>query len=248
MKIDRSRPTNRARPGGRVTAAVETQVQGVAAPIETADRGRVSDSASILGIPEAELTPKVRTAIMTLMSEVEQLRRENQNNAHRLSELEQLADTDPLLPVLNRRAFLRELSRVMSYAERYDAPASLIYFDLDNFKALNDVYGHAAGDEALKHVAHILSEHVRASDVVGRLGGDEFGVILAQASTQAAGNKGQALSQILNDAVIDWQGQSVALSASYGIHAVRGGESPADALAGADQVMYEQKAQRKANG
>ncbi len=245
MKIDRSRPANQTRSGGRIRAAGEAQLQGAAPAPSGAE---VSDSTSVMGIPEEELTPKVHTAIMTLMSEVEDLRRENQKYAHRLSELEELADTDPLLPVLNRRAFLRELSRIMSYAERYDAPASLIYFDLDHFKNINDVYGHAAGDEALKHVAFILTEHVRASDFVGRLGGDEFGVILAQASTLAAGNKGRALAQLLNGVVIDWRGQNISLSASHGIYALRGGESPADALAGADQVMYEQKAQRKSNG
>jgi len=248
MKVDGTRSASQSRPVGPGRAAGVSPAQNVSALRQAAPAGMVADSASIMGIPEAELTPKVRAAIMALMAEVDELRREIQKNNARLGDLEHLADTDPLLPVLNRRAFLRELSRIMSYAERYNAPASLIYFDLDHFKSINDDHGHAAGDEALKQVARILIDHVRASDIVGRLGGDEFGVILAQASALAAGNKGQKLARLLNGAEIKWQGRTISLSASYGIYAVRGGESPADALAGADRVMYEQKMQRKTNG
>ena len=85
-----------------------------------------------------------------------------------------LADEDSLLPVINRRAFVRELSRAMSFAQRYTQPSSLAFFDVNNMKTINDELGHAAGDAALMHVAEMLLEHVRHSDVVGRLGGDQW--------------------------------------------------------------------------
>ena len=83
-----------------------------------------------------------------------------------------------MLPLLNRRAFVRELTRYISFAGRYNTPASLIYFDLNHLKKTNDTLGHAAGDAVLAHFTEVLTAHVRDSDSVGRLGGDEFGVLL----------------------------------------------------------------------
>jgi PleD family two-component response regulator len=88
---------------------------------------------AVSGIPESEFTPRVRDAIMRLMEEVDRLRVELQGTKRRLEELETMADQDALLPILNRRAFVREMSRIMSFADRYQLPASLLYFDLDHF-------------------------------------------------------------------------------------------------------------------
>ena len=93
-------------------------------------------------------------------------------------ELEARADIDPLLDILNRRGFERELKRALAYVKRYGTQAALMFIDLDGFKAVNDRHGHGAGDALLKAVARELIGHVRASDVVGRLGGDEFGVVI----------------------------------------------------------------------
>ena len=121
--------------------------------------------ASVLGIPEAEFTPRVRDAIMGLMSEVDTLRRELGDTRKRLDEVEKAADQDGLLPLLNRRAFVRELTRYIAFTGRYNTPASLIYFDLNHMKKVNDTHGHAAGDAVLKHFAEVLQAHVRDSDL-----------------------------------------------------------------------------------
>ena len=113
----------------------------------------------VLGIPEAEFTPRVRDAIMGLMGEVDILRRELNQTRARLEEAGKAADQDQLLPLFNRRAFVRELTRYIAFAGRYGTPASLIYFDLDGFKAVNDTYGHAAGDAVLAHFADVLLAH-----------------------------------------------------------------------------------------
>ena len=176
----------------------------------------MADSASILGIPEAELTPRVRDAITRLMAEVDSLRQELRNSQRRLEELEELADMDGLLPLLNRRAFMRELTRIKSFADRYQVQAAMIYFDLDNFKQINDTFGHNAGDAVLSHVAMQLQEHVRTSDVVGRLGGDEFGVILAQADAKQALIKGEKLAKEISSKPFDWQGEQIPIELSHG--------------------------------
>ena len=91
-----------------------------------------------------------------------------------------------MTPVINRHAFVRELTRVVSYGERYAMPSSLLYIDLNGLKQINDTYGHPAGDAALMKLATILTEQVRGSDIVGRLVGDEFGILLVHAEEAVA--------------------------------------------------------------
>jgi diguanylate cyclase (GGDEF)-like protein len=194
-----------------------------------------------MGIPEAEFTPKVRAAIAALMEEVANLRRELQQTQARLKHFEQVADQDPLTPIANRRAFVRELSRMMSYAERYGTPSAVVYFDVNGLKQLNDTLGHAAGDAALTQIAELLSRNIRESDVVGRLGGDEFGVILAHADQPAADVKSASLAALIAETPFVWQGKTAQLSVSYGAHAFISGGDPAALLDAADKQMYARK-------
>jgi diguanylate cyclase (GGDEF)-like protein len=201
----------------------------------------IADSSSILGIPDAELTPKVQGAIMRLMEEVDSLRREIEQSRQRIAYLEQLADQDALAPVANRRAFVRELSRIMAFAERYDSASSLIYFDVNGLKPINDTHGHAAGDAALMRVADILVENVRESDFVGRLGGDEFAVILSQSDEAKTAEKAQDLVTRIEEHPLNWNGLDIPIGVAFGTYTFRGGVSAHDALAAADRAMYEQK-------
>ena len=215
------------------------------APAAAPARAPVADSAEILGIPEAEFTPKVRAAVMTLMAEVDRLRVELERAERRISDLEGLADHDLMLPVLNRRAFVRELARAIAFTERYEIPSSVIYFDLDGFKAVNDTHGHAAGDAALKHFTDFLLAQIRESDVVGRLGGDEFAIILPNARMKAARAKADALAAKLAQNPAVWEGTPIPLSCSTGVCDFRPGESAQDALVRADKAMYAEKRARQ---
>ncbi len=103
---------------------------------------------------------------MGLMGEVDSLRRELNQTRTRLEEVEKTADQDQLLPLRNRRAFVRELARYIAFTGRYNTPASLIYFDMNLLKKVNDTYGHAAGDAVLQHFADVLLQHVRDTDCV----------------------------------------------------------------------------------
>lgn len=198
----------------------------------------------VMGIPEAEFTPKVRAAILALMEEVDKLRRELQQSQQRIGYLEQLADQDALMPIANRRAFVRELSRMMSFAERYDTPSSVIYFDVNDLKVINDTLGHAAGDAVLAEVAQVLLKNVRDSDFVGRLGGDEFGVILAYADQTVANEKALALGAAIAAHPVTWKDKTINVSAAWGAHSFRGGGDPAGALDAADRAMYARKKER----
>ncbi|MEZ5957288.1 MAG: GGDEF domain-containing protein [Hyphomonadaceae bacterium] len=164
----------------------------------------------------------------------------------KLEAAEALADRDALAPVFNRRAFLRELHRTMSEVERYKTPAAVIYIDLDGFKAVNDEYGHSAGDAVLRHVGVLLTDSVRESDVVGRLGGDEFGIILNRASAEEAAAKAASLSDKINSSAILYAGVPHRIGASVGVHPIAMVEDPETAIARADEAMYAEKHARRA--
>jgi diguanylate cyclase (GGDEF)-like protein len=199
------------------------------------------DSAAFLGLSEADMTPKVVEALQTLMTEIEDLRNEVSVLKLRLNEAQGLADMDVLTPVLNRRAFLREMKRVAAFAQRYGSPASVVFFDLDNFKNVNDRFGHAAGDEALKAVAKRLLGNVRESDVVGRMGGDEFAVLLAQADRETALVKAQSLADAVRSTPVEFGEWSAPLHISFGVREIEPGADPEAALAEADAAMFLRK-------
>ena len=207
----------------------------------TAGQAAPADATSFLGLEESDLTPAVQSALTTLLSEIDDLRGEVARLKARLSETEGLADQDVLTPLLNRRAFLRELRRIGAFAQRYGSPASLVYFDMDGFKAVNDRFGHAAGDAALKVVAERLLANVRESDVVGRLGGDEFAVILVQADAETAAAKAETLKTAIESSPADLGQWSAPLKVSYGVRVIEPGAEPEATLAEADAAMFVRK-------
>ena len=218
--------------GSAAGAAGAAEAYGAAGPL---------DVATIQGIPQAELTPHVRVALDALMAEVRDLRLALSHAQKRIAFLEDLADRDSLAPVLNRRAFVRELARMISFAERYGAPGSVLYFDINGMKAINDRHGHGAGDLVVKHAAESLLGRLRGSDLVGRLGGDEFGVILTQADYDAALAKARILAHAIEETPVTWNSVTLDVKVSYGVYTFAGGEAVEEALDRADKAMYAQK-------
>jgi diguanylate cyclase (GGDEF)-like protein len=222
----------RRAPGPPAAAAAQAAVRG--------------DSLSILGVPEAELTAAVKAAFQTLTREMDELRQEVARLKARLSEAEGLADRDGLTPLFNRRAFLRELGRVAAFGERYGMPASLVYFDLDGFKAVNDRLGHAAGDQALKAVAERLAANVRESDILGRLGGDEFALVMVHTDGATAEAKAAALADTLEREPIRIGEWAAPIRLSFGVREITAGTDPEALIADADAAMFAAKRLRKA--
>lgn len=242
MKIQGPGSVGRAQPIRRKTIARTSATSAVsgAAPIRN-----IADTASVLGIPAAEMTPKVRNAIMTLMAEVEHMRSELETAHRRISELEKLADQDTLIDISNRRAFVREMTRMISYSDRYGINSSLIFLDMNDLKVINDTMGHKAGDQALVHVAKVMQSNLRDSDIIGRLGGDEFGIILPKANEKNAHQKAGQIVDALEKSPLVINGRKITLKVAYGIYPLHSGLSPDQALDHADKKMYANKQSMK---
>jgi diguanylate cyclase (GGDEF)-like protein len=178
----------------------------------------------------------------TQAGEIKRLRAELSFAQRRIAELETQVDEDPLLPLLNRRGFMRELERALAFARRYGAQASLVYLDLDHFKEVNDRHGHDMGDRVLGAVAEILLANVRQSDVVGRLGGDEFALLLWSAEPDVAEAKARGLCEAIAVSAPALTGMDMPLGASYGVAAIDGELNAREAVSRADKAMYARRA------
>lgn len=176
-----------------------------------------------------------------LTGEVERLKAEAAHWRARAEAAEALAERDVLTPALNRRGFVRELSRAMAFCRRHGTEAVLLYLDLDGFKGINDRLGHQAGDRALIACAEILNRNLRESDALGRLGGDEFAVLLLGTNLVAGKQKAETLAQALAGEGLDWEGQTVPILGSFGVRAFTGQTDPEDWLAEADAAMWVRK-------
>ncbi|CAN5490547.1 hypothetical protein BH10ACT1_BH10ACT1_03800 [soil metagenome] len=156
-------------------------------------------------------------------------------------QLEHLADHDPLTGLLNRRGLLRELDRCTAHAHRYGDDGALLVLDLDNFKLVNDTFGHQAGDELLADIAGRLAARLRSTDVIARLGGDEFAVILPHTDREQAGVVADSLVQTTRDQPSGPMHGLTRLSVSIGISMLEDADDAGAVLAQADLAMYDAK-------
>lgn len=159
----------------------------------------------------------------------------------RVLDLERAADTDPLMPVYNRRAFMRELSRAQTVMARYDMLSSIIFFDLNEFKSINDRFGHGIGDEFLRKTGEVLLKGVRDCDMVARLGGDEFGVLLFKTDPKTAHAKASALACRISEQKVEMPTGDISITAAWGIAPCEAEDTPDQILARADRAMYMSK-------
>jgi diguanylate cyclase (GGDEF)-like protein len=197
-----------------------------------------------MGLPQPRVDDEF-PSVTALLAENERLKRELAVARARIGELEARADIDPLLDILNRRGFERELKRALAHVKRYGTQATLMFVDLDGFKGINDRYGHGAGDALLKAVARELIGHVRASDVVGRIGGDEFGVLIWRLEGPQATTKARDLEAKIANVGIAHGNTRVQVAASIGVAPLVDDVSAADTMRAADQAMYARKDERR---
>ena len=157
--------------------------------------------------------------------------------------LKELAEHDPVTDLYNRRRFEEELGRQVSRCQRYGEQACLLVLDVDSFKSINDRYGHKLGDAALRFVARMLRQRLRAGDVIARIGGDEFAAVLPGASTELAVSVAEELRQSIRTTPVGLGGDQTTMTVSIGVHALDADtSSDQDAFVAADKAMYRAKA------
>jgi diguanylate cyclase (GGDEF)-like protein len=212
-----------------------------ARPAPKAHRTRdKADDAREPKVPHA----RSRSVVMRLAAEVDALAAELAASRARITDLESRVDIDPLTDILNRRGFERELKRSLAYVKRYATGAALVYVDLDDFKPVNDRHGRAAGDAVLRAIAAALVRNVRASDVVARVGGDEFAVLLWNVSGPAAAAKAAALEDAVYATPVRWDSSTLVVGACAGVAPLGPLDTPAEVLARADAAMYARKSEK----
>jgi diguanylate cyclase (GGDEF)-like protein len=159
--------------------------------------------------------------------------------------LSMLATHDPLTSLLNRRGFQHQLSKWMNWAQRYDRPLGVILADIDDFKSVNDRFGHAAGDEALLKVSQAIASGIRNSDLAARYGGDEFAIIAPETDVEHLPAVMDRMLDTIRGLDVSVNGQRVSVTASAGGIIVPGKQpdphSTDEVLAAADQALYRAK-------
>ena len=177
-----------------------------------------------------------------LVAEIGRLRAQIAQLEQRVEQLDLLAHQDTLVSLPNRRGFMRELEVLIDRARRYGETGAMLYVDLDGLKMINDTFGHKAGDEALIQVAQLLVGGVRRSDVVARIGGDEFGILLGHANEVSAHETAGRLVDMIADCDFMHEGDALPLSVAIGVAVIGADDEPDAIMARADEEMYRRKA------
>ena len=176
-----------------------------------------------------------------LIAEISRLRGEVARLESRVEELDRLANMDTLVPIANRRGLLSQLDMMIARHERHGTPAALLFVDVDGLKALNDAFGHAAGDAALIHLTEMMVASVRQTDMVARIGGDEFAILLDHADEENACETAARLADAVAGCEFCFEGKCLPLSIAIGITPIQTGDSPVSVMDRADEAMYEVK-------
>lgn len=157
--------------------------------------------------------------------------------------LKELSITDELTQVANRRSLMETLTSEISRTARYARPCSFLLIDVDHFKSVNDRYGHAAGDAALKHLAKVVAAHLREQDLLGRYGGEEFGVVLPETDRRGANVVAERLRVAIARNAVQHDDQEIPISASIGVASMLLGQAPCarTLIQRADTALYRAK-------
>ncbi len=184
----------------------------------------------------------LKRAILVMAQELEDTISKLQQEKHKF---EEMAYTDPLTGLSNRRFFLREASRMLELAKRYKEPLALMMLDIDNFKRINDEYGHDVGDLVLKKLAQVIKGSIRSSDVPARFGGEEFIVLLPRTDEKGAVMVAERIRNNFRNSRVQVNGKDVRTTVSIGVALYEHGEDLDSLIKKADKALYEAKRKGK---
>jgi len=190
-------------------------------------------------LPKSNLSKE--NLVKTIDTALVQWRQLQQSRASQ-KELERLANFDPLTGLHNRQAILHKLNDQINYAKRYKEAFSVIIFDIDHFKKVNDIYGHLTGDDVLERIATLVQQNIRSSDTVGRYGGEEFIIILPKADLSSGLKVAERIRKAIEAADMnDSEGNLFRITVSQGLSSYKPGEDLYSLISRADAALYRAK-------
>jgi diguanylate cyclase (GGDEF)-like protein len=148
---------------------------------------------------------------------------------------------DGLTGVHNKRFLMESLEREIPRARRHDRPLSLVMFDIDHFKSINDTFGHLAGDYVLKELAGVVKSRLRPDDILGRYGGEEFAVILPETGVEGGRAIAEELRKLVQEHRFEFEGEQMAVTVSLGVAQLPDGSDVLNFIKIADERLYEAK-------
>lgn len=199
----------------------------------------ISTSHTPKGQPSTDL--EINTTLQFALLAMEEAEKRIKRQEIRIKHLESLSVTDELTQLLNRRGFLQQFQYSLSISRRSNTGGSLMVLDLDKFKQINDTYGHSAGDDVLQNVGFSISKVVRESDIVGRIGGDEFSILMPGASPVTVKKRISQIHSAISDIKFPWNYKNITIRGSIGRYDYQSQENEQEILNLADTNMYEQK-------
>ncbi len=157
-------------------------------------------------------------------------------------EVYRLMTTDGLTQLMNRRAFEEALAREIARAARHERPVSIAIVDIDRFKSVNDQYGHLAGDAILRQLGAVLLANLRRDDLAGRMGGEEFGLILPEVDTAGGAIAAEKVRRVVESHRFEFDGTHIPMTVSIGVTSKQGDETdPLEIIRRADELLYAAK-------
>ena len=199
----------------------------------------ISTSHTPKGQPSTDL--EINTTLQFALLAMEEAEKRIKRQEIRIKHLESLSVTDELTQLLNRRGFLQQFQYSLSISRRSNTGGSLMILDLDKFKQINDTYGHSAGDDVLQNVGFSISKVVRESDIVGRIGGDEFSILMPGASPVTVMKRISQIHSAISDIKFPWNYKNITIRGSIGRYDYQAQENEQEILNLADTNMYGQK-------
>ncbi|MBI4193069.1 MAG: diguanylate cyclase [Candidatus Colwellbacteria bacterium] len=193
---------------------------------------------------------EAQSELQKLRAEVRRLRAEVRDRDRTIERLQELAHRDLLTNIPNRRGLKEDVKRIFgamrAASEQREGfrirAASVVLCDVDYFKVINDTYGHAEGDKVLQTVARILSANVRASDIVGRWGGEEFAIVLLGADEEGAARIAEKLRQCFAETVVRCGNENIRVTVSFGVYEIpKDTRSLDECIKKADLALYRAK-------
>jgi diguanylate cyclase len=154
---------------------------------------------------------------------------------------------DNLTGLSNRKAYDQKIIETLATLGRYGVPSSLLMCDIDDFKKINDTYGHKVGDLALKKLASLLKEKLRVNDFISRYGGEEFAIILSHTDLPGAVKAGEGILSYINNSAFSYKGDRILLTISIGISVFKQNDDAGTVFERADSALYVAKRSGKNN-